>query len=88
MRITLTEREPFRKLPWNIVSKGVAMNRNKEACHCKNITYGMIEDAIRAGAQSAKEVEEITRFGTGCGKCREFIEYLVQDILTHQKANG
>lgn len=28
------------------------MNRQKTACHCKNITYGMIEDAIKAGATS------------------------------------
>ena len=46
------------------------MKREKEACHCKNITYGMIED-----------VQKLTGFGTGCGKCRDFIRCLVRDIV-------
>ncbi len=46
------------------------MKRKKTACHCKNISYGMIEDAILAGAGSYEEVQEKLRFGTGCGKCR------------------
>lgn len=41
----------------------------------------MIEDAIKAGAKTYEEVQEITRFGTGCGKCRDFIRCLVIDIL-------
>ena len=57
------------------------MNRQKTACHCKNITYGMIEDAIKAGATSYEEVEKRLRFGTGCGKCKEFIQHLVRDII-------
>ena len=46
------------------------MKREKTACHCKNISYGMIEDAILAGVGSYEEVQEKLRFGTGCGKCR------------------
>ena len=57
------------------------MNRKKEAYHCKNITYGMIEDAIKAGAKDFEEVQKATGFGTGCGKCRDFIRCLVRDIL-------
>ena len=56
------------------------MNRSKEACHCRNVTYGMIEDAVRAGAKSYEEVQEKLRFGRGCGKCREFIRILVRDL--------
>ena len=56
------------------------MNRQKTACHCKNITYGMIEDAIKTGATSYEEVGKRLRFGTGCGKCKEFIQHLVRDI--------
>ena len=42
----------------------------------------MIEDAIKLkGAKSYGEVENMLRFGTGCGKCKEFIQYLVRDIL-------
>ena len=28
------------------------MNRRKEACHCRNVTYDMIEDAVRSGADT------------------------------------
>ena len=56
------------------------MNRDKEACHCKNITYGMIEDAIRAGASTCEEVQEKLRYGTGCGECRDFVEFLIRDL--------
>lgn len=57
------------------------MNRKKEACHCKNVTYGMLEDAVKAGAGSYEEVQQKLRFGTGCGKCVEFIQYLVAELL-------
>lgn len=64
------------------------MNRNKEACHCKNVTYGMLEDAVGAGASSYEEVQAKLRFGTGCGKCREFIEYLVKELLRQRGEEG
>ena len=57
------------------------MNRNKIACNCKNITYSMIEDAIKSGAKSYEEVQEKLRFGTGCGNCIDFIKYLIRDLL-------
>ena len=56
------------------------MNRNKEACHCKNVTYGMIEDAIKAGCTSYNDIQEKLRFGTSCGKCQEFIQHLVKEL--------
>ena len=56
------------------------MNRNKEACHCRNVTYGMIEDAIRNGAETLQEVQDATGAGKGCGKCKEFLNYLIRDI--------
>ena len=56
------------------------MNRNKEACHCRNVTYGMIEDAIKNGAETLQEVQAATGAGNGCGKCKEFLNYLIRDI--------
>lgn len=61
------------------------MNRNKTACNCKNITYGMIEDVIRKGASGYEEVEAELHFGTGCGKCRDFIRCLIRDIIEEQE---
>ena len=57
------------------------MNRRKEACHCRNITYGMIEDAVRSGADTLQAVMDATGAGKGCGKCRDVLEYLIRDIL-------
>ena len=56
------------------------MNRSKEACHCRNVTYGMIEDAIRNGAETLEQVMDATGAGKSCGKCRDFLEYLIRDI--------
>ena len=56
------------------------MNRKKEACHCRNVTYGMIEDAVRGGEDTLQAVMDVTGEGRGCGKCRDFLEYLVSDI--------
>jgi len=57
------------------------MKREKIACNCKNITYGMIEDAITNGAKTYEEVQDKLHFGTGCGKCKEFIAFLIRDII-------
>ena len=56
------------------------MNRRKEACHCRNVTYGMIEDAVRSGADTPQAVMDATGAGRGCGKCRDFLEYLIRDL--------
>ncbi len=58
------------------------MKRDKFACNCKNITYGMIENAIKNGDRSYEEMEKYLRFGTDCGKCKEFIQCLVRELLT------
>ena len=50
-----------------------------------NEFYGEIEKAVRQGAKTPEQVQKITGYGTGCGKCREFIEYLIRDFLEQQK---
>ena len=57
------------------------MKREKIACNCKNVTYGMVEDAVKNGAKCYEDVEKQLRFETGCGKCKEFIRFLVRDLL-------
>ena len=56
------------------------MNRRKEACHCRNVTYGMIENAVRGGADTLQAVMDATGAGRSCGKCRDFLKYLIRDI--------
>lgn len=40
----------------------------------------MIEDAVRNGADTLQQVMEVTGAGKCCGKCKEFLEYLIRDI--------
>ncbi len=40
----------------------------------------MIEDAIKNGAETLQEVQVATGAGKGCGKCKEFLNYLIRDI--------
>ena len=48
----------------------------------------MIEAAIRNGADSLQEVMEVTGAGKGCGKCKEFLGYLIRDIKEELKNDG
>ena len=49
------------------------MNKNKIACECRHITYGMIEEAVKNGAVTFEELVQKTGAGKSCGECREFI---------------
>jgi len=57
------------------------MRKDKIACHCHNVTYGQIEQAVKNGARSLEAVMAKTTAGTGCGKCREFLPFLIRDII-------
>lgn len=61
------------------------MNLNKEACHCRRITYKMILDAINNGASSYEEVQKALGFGSACGKCLDVMPYIVRDFLEESK---
>ena len=67
-----------------ILRRNGVLNRRKEACHCKNVTYGMIEDAIRNGADTLQQIMDVTGAGKGCGKCKDFLEYLIRDMKEEQ----
>lgn len=45
----------------------------------------MIEDAIRNGADTVQQVMDMTGAGKGCGKCKDFLEYLIKDIKEEQR---
>lgn len=57
------------------------MNMNKKFCNCLDVSYAQIMQAIKDGATTADEVSEITGAGTGCGGCRENLDYVVSDFL-------
>ena len=64
------------------------MNRNKEACHCRNVTYGMIEDAIKNGAETFQDVQDATGAAKGCGQCKDFLICLIRDIKTEMNQDA
>lgn len=49
-----------------------------DGCICP--VFGMIEDAVRGGADTLQAVMDATGAGRGCGKCGDFLKYLIQDI--------
>ncbi len=50
-------------------------------CLCKAVTDKQINDAVDAGAQSVTQLEESCGAGTGCGRCREFAQELIDQRL-------
>nr|WP_315103851.1 (2Fe-2S)-binding protein [uncultured Catonella sp.] len=63
------------------------MKRDKLACNCENVTYGQIIDSVNSGAETFDEVSEITGCAAGCGKCREFIEIFVRNLIMFPEDN-
>ncbi|QRG07606.1 nitrogenase iron-molybdenum cofactor biosynthesis protein NifE [Xanthobacter dioxanivorans] len=57
-----------------------AARRAKKVCNCKSVDVGAIEDAVRAGASNLAEVTARTAAASGCGKCGERIEEML-DVL-------
>lgn len=58
-----------------------AARRAKKVCNCKSITVGAIEDAVAAGASNLAEVTARTEAGSGCGKCGERIEEMLDELV-------
>jgi NAD(P)H-nitrite reductase large subunit len=63
------------------------MNLDKIACYCQNVTYGMIKEAVDAGASTLEEVQEATGASTVCGSCMEDVERLVAHFVSERDSN-
>ncbi len=62
------------------------MKMTKTFCNCRDVTYADIMVAMRAGATTADEVSAATGAGTGCGRCREALDFVVRDFLEELEA--
>ncbi len=60
------------------------MDREKIACNCMNVTYGMIIDAVEDGAATFEEVQEATNCSNGCGACEDFIRSFVSELVSQK----
>lgn len=56
------------------------MNREQVICRCFKVTAGDIEDAVKNGATSFKEVQDITKCSNGCGCCELDIRDLIEKL--------
>jgi NAD(P)H-nitrite reductase large subunit len=59
--------------------------RGKVICSCMKVTEQDLNNAIKNGAKSFKEVQAITKVGTGCGRCVGSNEKLVNQLLLTKK---
>jgi nitrogen fixation NifU-like protein len=54
-------------------------------CLCKAITTEDLEAAVRKGHKTLPSIQKCTGAGSGCGRCREFTQSLLEDL---SKAQG
>jgi bacterioferritin-associated ferredoxin len=50
-------------------------------CLCTLIDKKEIKTALKKGAKSTKEIQQLTRAGTSCGRCLPEIDQIVEDFL-------
>ena len=50
-------------------------------CYCYGITKEEIVDAIKNGATTLEEIQDITGAGTACGRCNGAIENILKEEL-------
>jgi len=55
--------------------------RKKYICICRSVGEDEIRDAVRSGARTFKEVQDITECATSCGTCQNAIERELESIL-------
>ena len=55
-------------------------------CLCKAVTDSQIADAVEAGAVAVSHLEEACGLGTGCGRCRDFAQQIIDEHLEQVNA--
>ena len=53
----------------------------KIICNCFSVTEEAIKEAIEHGAKTVKEVTEATYAGGACGRCKENIQHIIDEII-------
>ncbi len=56
-------------------------DRNDIICHCQEVTYETILEAIRNGANTVEIIGDITEAGISCGSCIEELEEILEEEL-------
>ena len=53
--------------------------KDEVICYCYGITKEEIVEAIKNGATTLEEIQDITGAGTACGRCNSAIENILKD---------
>ena len=67
------------------------MKENYVVCHCENVSFGDIEDALHAHERfdsvlSAFEgVKQMTNCSTGCGGCHDKVMEIISELMMNPK---
>ncbi len=56
------------------------MDMEKIVCRCRQVKLGDVVKAVEGGAKTYEEVQEITKCGTGCGRCADGIKQLIASL--------
>lgn len=67
-----------------IMKEAYIMNMKKTVCYCMNVTNGDVKEAVKSGAKTLADVQKVTKGGTGCGRCRENIQHLIDEFVAEQ----
>jgi len=54
-------------------------------CLCKAVTDQQIHEAVDNGVQSIAQLQEFCGAGTGCGRCREIAQELIDERLAESQ---
>lgn len=57
------------------------MDDDEVICGCLNLTIKDIKNAVKSGARSFEEVQNVTKVGTACGVCIDEVTLLVDKLL-------
>ena len=56
-------------------------DKDEIICHCQEITYEEILEAINNGAHTVEEIGDVTEAGITCGSCIEDLEEILEEEL-------
>ena len=51
----------------------------KTVCKCKSVSIDTVVEAVKNGADTVEKVGEVTKAGTGCGRCQGIISNIIEN---------
>lgn len=55
-------------------------------CLCKAVTDDQIVEAVDQGAVAVNHLEDACGLGTGCGRCRDFAQQIIDQRLAETRS--